>query len=60
MAEICASLLLRMSPDYVEKTVRDKIRKLPKTELEYVLQGKVDGRAQGCQQLRYPAQRVPV
>merc|ERR1719245_1851587 len=40
VAEICASLLARMPADYVEENVRDKIRRRPKHELEYVLQEK--------------------
>eukprot|EP00485_Elphidium_margaritaceum_P015545 CAMPEP_0202728930 /NCGR_PEP_ID=MMETSP1385-20130828/185872_1 /ASSEMBLY_ACC=CAM_ASM_000861 /TAXON_ID=933848 /ORGANISM="Elphidium margaritaceum" /LENGTH=4770 /DNA_ID=CAMNT_0049395183 /DNA_START=131 /DNA_END=14440 /DNA_ORIENTATION=- len=38
--EICTELLQKMPKDYVEEDVRDRIKKRPKAELEYVLQEK--------------------
>ena len=38
--EICQELLEKMPKDYIEEDVRDRIRKRPKAELEYVLQEK--------------------
>eukprot|EP01084_Bolivina_argentea_P175293 303595_1 len=41
VADICQELLDKMPPDYVEEEVRDRIKKRPKHELEYVLQEKI-------------------